>query len=246
MAITEIDNLAEYCSGTSGIVIEYQDPDRTIPNEEYTWESHVFDVAPVKVIREESAPLLIESLAIAPGGTVATVNTLTLNTFYTVVVSGVIILSPDQIADGCFFTDGQGGIFPSNRLLTDDEIFGNVFFESAEKRLVQYDPLTHIYSVGIVGNDAPISFILASGGTGNLMIEIYENEYSLSVVQPTEPPTILFSAIRNKPFLNLNLACGGSCPTRTSFSCECKGDRQCYWDNQKGIITKIFEGSANG
>jgi hypothetical protein len=117
-----------------------------------------------------------------------------------------------------------------------------MFFAAAESGDVEYDPVNNEYSVGFIGNGAAVTFALASGGTGTINIDIYENNYRLRLIHDE---TAFFDETRNKPYLNLNIACGGSCPPRTSFSCLCEGsgDRSCYYV-EDGTITKVFEGNA--
>ena len=108
--------------------------------------------------------------------------------------------------------------------------------------IVEYDGVTHKYSVGYIGNGDRLTFSLAGTGDGALQIDIYENEYRLLLTDPDGENTY-FDETRDRPFLNINIACGGDCPSRTTFPCECNGDRSCYYDNGDGLIEKIFEGS---
>jgi hypothetical protein len=98
-----------------------------------------------------------------------------------------------------------------------------------------------------VGNDANVTFALSGVGTGSFLIAIYENAYRLLITQPAEneedPPIVLFDETRDKAYLGFNIACGGDCPSRTDFACECEGLRRCYFDDDNGTISKIFEGT---
>lgn len=231
----------------SGARLEYQTPDRDVNEPEYEWTGQTFNKAqlPIRYILTDSLGTLVETVNIAPGSTATTTATLTKNKYYTFAASGLITLSPTTSADACFFIDSDAGTTePSDRLTTNDELFDQMFFNAAENGTVVYDPL-HNYSVGYIGNNSTVTFALASGGTGLLTIEIYENNYRLQILKDGDPVTTLFDETRDKPYLNINIACGGDCPTRTSFACECSGNRSCYWDDDAGTISKIFEGSAN-
>lgn len=218
----------------------------------YPWDGVTIEGSnnlPVRFATQETVTTLVEQISITPGSTSTTVATLTKNKYYTFVTSGVVNLTANTFYDALYFGDITGGSTatePSNRLTIDDPQFQNVYFNAG--RASEYNPL-HIYSVGYVGNDSTVTFTLANEGTGTISVDIYENEYRLLIQKEFEdetPPIVFYDQTRDKPFINLNIACGGSCPTRTSFSCECIGTRSCYWDDKTGNIAKIFEGNKNG
>jgi len=243
MAINNPGEDVGYCDGATGARFEWTNPDRTIPNEDWTWSGETFGLVdmPIKYALDVTLGDLLETLILEPGGTV-TSDTLNLNHYYTFVVTGKIDISGVEFYDACFYSlDGEQE--PSDRLTVDDNDFQNMFFDAANDGAVEYDPITHSYSVGYVGNGAPVTFSLAgtSGGTDSLEIKIYPNEYSISI---RNAGTYIekYQETRERPFESLNLACGGDCPSRSSFNCECNGTRHCYWDDDAGTITKIFSG----
>jgi hypothetical protein len=230
-----------YCASTSGAKLEWQNPNRDELSEDWEWDGFEATKTPIRIIYPENVGTMIESVAIAPGGSIVT-SSLDKNVYYTFVVTGIIALSGGDFADGCFLVN-DGVPEPSDRLKTNDEQFANMFFRAAEQGDVEYEAFSHEYSIGYIGNDAPVVLTLAAGGTGILTIDIYPNEYRLAVFDDEE--NALFDVTRDRPFESLNLACGGECPSRTNLPCGCQGDRSCYWDNGNGQIAKIFEGSAN-
>lgn len=246
MAIANPEESTDYCTGTSGAKVEWQTPDRTVLKQDYPWDGEEFNAGQVPLRFTKTATLgtFVETLNLSPGDVVSTANALTLNTYYSFVVSGSVTLSGAKSYDACFFVDiSEGSTVPSDRLTTNDPQFENVFFDAATRGDVEFNPLSE-YSIGYIGNNAPVQFTLASGGFGVLEIAIYENNYRLLIVKENETSTTtLFDETRQRPYLSLNIACGGDCPTRTSVSCECEGTRSCYYDNGEGTITKIFEGS---
>lgn len=255
MAIANPAQNTNYCSGTSGAIIEYQTPDRDVLEEDYEWEGEEFTQSqmPFQYGLSEALGALVETVIIAHSSEESTLTTLEKNKYYTFVATGVLPTGFDSI-DACFFIDSsEGTTEPSDRLTTDDEQFDDMFFKAAENGSgnngVDYDGINHEYSVGYIGNDATVTFSLGLADSGLLQIDIYENEYTITATKEGETeesePTVLFSETRDKPYLNVNIACGGSCPTRTSFACECNGDRSCYYDDNEGTVTKIFEGTEN-
>lgn len=218
----------------------------------YPWDGYTTadtNEVPLVYQVDEQVTNLVETLTVSPGDSVPTVNTLTKNKYYTFVTSGLLTLGGGIFADAIYRIDSNAEeTEPSDLLTIDDEQFQNLYFNAARDG-TPYDPF-HVYSVGYVGNDAVVTFTLANQGSGLFQVDIYENEYRLRLASVPElignPESVFFDQTRDKPFLNLNIACGGSCPTRTSFACECAGTRSCYWDDQEGAITKIFEGSENG
>lgn len=218
----------------------------------YSWDGVTIEGKnnlPVRFANQETVTTLVEEFAISPGDTFTTTETLVKNKYYTFVTSGIVNISENEFYDALYFGTLQGETIttePSDRLTIDDPQFQNIYFNAG--RGGEYNPL-HIYSVGYVGNDSTVTFTLQNEGTGTISVAIYENEYRLLIQKEFEdetPPIVFYDQTRDKPFINLNVACGGSCPTRTSFSCECNGTRSCYWDDQNGAIAKIFEGNKNG
>jgi hypothetical protein len=218
----------------------------------YPWNGYTVEESsqmPIRYVIDEQVTELVETLTVGPGGSVPTVNTLTKNKYYTFVTSGLLTLGGGIFADAIYRIDSNAETTEPSDLLTIDDIqFQNLYFNAARNG-TPYDPF-HVYSVGYVGNNSTVTFTLANQGSGTFQVDIYENEYRLRIVKELDegeaPPVIYFDQTRDKPFLNLNIACGGECPTRTSFACECNGTRSCYWDNQEGAIAKIFEGNKNG
>lgn len=256
MAIANPQQNTEYCDGTSGTKVEYQTPDRDVLAADYEWAGQEFNAVqmPIQYSITETLGDLIESIVIVPNSQETTAATLAKNKYYTFVASGLLEVGGGKFADPCFLIDSVTGTTkPSDLLTTNDEQFDQMFFESAENGAIEYDPVLHEYSVGYVGNDVTVTFSLGSADLeSNFQIDIYENNYKLDIFRvdkslpPEEQsPIILYTETRDKPFININIACGGSCPTRTSFSCECDGDRSCYHDDEEGTITKIFKGTAN-
>lgn len=251
MGIANPESGVAYCIlGEGGAVVEWQNPSREIEEEiDYPWQRVTLEQAEVPVIPVFSANVttLVETVIATPGSTISSVNSLDLNKFYTFAVSGVIQLATNRSYDACFFIDGLNEPTPNTRLKTSDEAFEEMFFLAVTSGDVSYQAGSSSYSVGYIGNNSTISFELPSGGSGSLSIEIYENEYSLTLFDETLL-TQYYADVRNRPFFNLNLACGGSCPTSTGqsgFECDCNGDVSCYYDDREGTVQKIFQGSAN-
>lgn len=228
--------------------------------EKYPWDGYTVEESsqmPIRYVLDEQVTELVETFTIAPGDSITTENVLAKNKYYTFVTSGMLELTPDpetnkdsDRADALYFFSSTADELrgPSNLLQINDLQFQNLYFNAARDG-TPYDPF-HVYSIGYVGNESTVTFTLANQGNGTFQVDIYENEYRLRIVKELDegeaPPVIYFDQTRDKPFLNLNIACGGECPTRTSFACECNGTRSCYWDNQEGAIAKIFEGNKNG
>lgn len=248
MAITNPAQNTNYCKTPSGARLEYQtfDRDEDDPTK-HEWTGYTYNQSqlPIQYQITESVGTLIETVNITAGSSATTTATLDKNKFYTFAASGLIIVSGSQSVDALYLIDsGSGSTEPSDRLTTDDELFPNMFFKAADEGGIPYNPF-HTYSVGYIGNNDTVTFTMAGSGSGIITIEIYENQYQLEVFQDADPPVTLLDITRNQPYSNLNIACGGDCPTRTSFACECQGERSCYWDDDEGSITKIFSGSAN-
>lgn len=247
MAISNPAENTDYCDATSGAALEYQTPDRDVEEVDYEWGQFLLTGAqvPFRYSTSTAVGTFIETVSLTAGSSASTIATLTKNKYYTFAAIGVITVSATQFFDTCFAvdTDAETNV-PSGNLTTNDAQFSNMFFDAAEAGRVTYDGINHQYSVGYIGNGAPVTFTLAGSGTGNIDIFIYENDYSITLSN-ADGTVVYFSEARNQPYLNLNLACGGKCPSRTSFPCECLGVRSCYWDDTEGNVVKIFEGSGN-
>lgn len=251
MAIANPEQNVFFCEGTSGARLEYQTPDRDVLESEWAWDGITYDRVdlPIRYSVTTTLGTFIETGNIAAGGTFTTVNNLVKNRYYTFVVSGLIVQGFISF-DACFVINSvEETTEPSNLLVTNDEQFIDMFFKAARDGTVEYDGVTHEYSVGYIGNDTAVTFTLGGSGDGSLTIDIYENDYQLLVQTETEgdPPTpiVLTDITQNNPFENLNIACGGSCPSRTTFSCPCGGEQSCYFDDGDGAISLIFQGTAN-
>ena len=247
MAINNPEENTIYCDGTSGAVLEYQIPDRDIEEEDYEWGQVKLlrTQVPFRYATTATVGTFIESVSLTAGSSVTTAATLDKNKFYTFAAIGAITVSPTTLFDACFFADTDAGTEePSSLLTTDDPAFATMFFDAADQELVEYDEITHQYSVGYIGNDSTVTFTLGGSGAGTIDIFIYENDYSITLANAAGTE-VYFSEAGNKPYLNINVACGGDCPSRSSFSCECAGVRSCYWDDEEGNVTNIFEGSSN-
>lgn len=243
MAITP-DYSVPYCSGTSGAIIEYQTPERGIGQANWEWSQIAVSSSqlPVQLLYNVALGDLIETvyLDVSVSPSIAMVETLTLNDYYTFVVSGTINLDGGTtIADACYEIIVGVSESVSNRLTIDDIDYPNLFNGTAP-----YDGVTHAYSIGYIGdNNIPV-FTFSGGITGTLTIDIYRNDYTLNAFYiPYDTPINIFLETRHKPYETINLSCGGQCPNRTSFQCTCADTTYCYWDDQDGAITNIFEGS---
>lgn len=242
MAIANPTDLTQYCEGTN-IRIEWQNPNRDEKRIDWSWSGFETTETPVQLLRTTTLGALIETVVIdlSVGSTKSGLNILAKNSYYTFVITGVVPITAAITADGCWeINTVTESVTPSNRLTIVDEIYPELFKGSAE-----YDPLNHVYYVGYIGDGIVPTFRFSGGNTGLITINIYPNNYQLQILKenpsPT-PPTILFDETKANAFESINLACGGDCPTRTTFQCECQGFVHCKWDNQNGSIVNIFSG----